>query len=385
MKRLIVFSLLLGPASVYAQKGLEPAEILKPLGDQWTTYSGDYTGKRYSALKAVNASTVNRLSLAWVSRFATACGPTGTANTGGGGGFGGRGGGEAAAPIIVGGLGKGDLNTCGAPRLGGGILMVDGVIYMSCARQRLGGGCARRHGALALLLEDPGRHAHGQPRHGHVAQQPLPGGARQLPDLPGCQNRQGEMEEGDFQLRPAVLLLGRSDCSRRSRAGRHRQRHGRSRFPAVVPSGNGRAPVDLLHGADDRRRSRGEDLGESRCGAAWRRPTVDSRSLRSGNPPLHVRHRQSDTGIHHRARRGRQPIHVLAGRGECGYRQDGVVLPDFAARHTRLGFDADPDSCRHAIQWPHAQGGDDGGAQRLLLRSRPGYRRASGYGEIRPA
>jgi alcohol dehydrogenase (cytochrome c) len=131
MKRLIIFSMLLAPASVYAQKGLEPAEILKPLGDQWTTYSGDYTGKRYSTLKAVNASTVSRLSLAWVSRFATACGPSGVANTGGGGGFGGRGGGEIAAPIIVGGLGKGDLNTCGAPRLGGGILMVDGVIYMS--------------------------------------------------------------------------------------------------------------------------------------------------------------------------------------------------------------------------------------------------------------
>jgi alcohol dehydrogenase (cytochrome c) len=131
MKPLIIFSMLLAPSAA-AQNGLDPAQILKPLQEQWTTYSGDYTGKRYSSLKGVNASTVNHLSLAWVSRFATACGPTGTANTGGGGGgFGGRGGGEAAAPIIVGGLGKGDLNTCGPPRLGGGILMVDGVIYMS--------------------------------------------------------------------------------------------------------------------------------------------------------------------------------------------------------------------------------------------------------------
>jgi len=132
MTRLILISLLIAPAASLAQKGLDPAQILKPLEDQWTTYSGDYTGKRYSSLKGVNASTVNRLSLAWVTRFATACGPAGVANAGGGGGgFGGRGGGEPAAPIIVGGLGKGDLNTCGAPRLGGGILMVDGVIYMS--------------------------------------------------------------------------------------------------------------------------------------------------------------------------------------------------------------------------------------------------------------
>jgi alcohol dehydrogenase (cytochrome c) len=132
MKPLIILSLLIAPAAAFAQRGLEPAQILKPLQDQWTTYSGDYTGKRYSSLKGVNTSTVSRLSLSWVTRFATACGPTGVANTGGGGGgFGGRGGGEPAAPIIVGGLGKGDLNTCGAPRLGGGILMVDGVIYMS--------------------------------------------------------------------------------------------------------------------------------------------------------------------------------------------------------------------------------------------------------------
>jgi len=131
MKRLILFSLLVAHTPALAQKGLDPANILKSLSDQWTTYSGDYTGKRYSALKAINASTVNRLSLSWVSRFATGCGPTGSAAMAGGGGFGGRGGGESAAPIVVGGLGKGDLNTCGAPRLGGGILMVDGVIYMS--------------------------------------------------------------------------------------------------------------------------------------------------------------------------------------------------------------------------------------------------------------
>src|SRR5436190_23343738 len=131
MKRLIVSSLLLVPGLVFGQGGLDPSDILKPLADQWTTYSGDYTGKRYSSLKQVNQSTVKNLSLSWVSRFTTGCGPTGAGDAGGGGGFGGRGGGGAPVPIIAGGLGKGDLNNCGAPRLGGGILMVDGVIYMS--------------------------------------------------------------------------------------------------------------------------------------------------------------------------------------------------------------------------------------------------------------
>jgi alcohol dehydrogenase (cytochrome c) len=133
MKRpIVLFTSLLIPALVFAQAPLNPAEILKPLADQWPTYSGDYTGKRYSSLTNVNPSTLKSLGLAWVTRFSTGCGPNGVNTSGGGGGFGGgRFGGEAAAPIVVGGLGKGDLNNCSGARLGGGILMVDGVIYMS--------------------------------------------------------------------------------------------------------------------------------------------------------------------------------------------------------------------------------------------------------------
>src|SRR5213078_4707783 len=136
---LFVTSVLFAPALVFGQgKGLDPADILKPLNDQWTSYSGDLTGKRFSHLKMVNKDTVKNLSLKWMSNgITTACGPTGTppvADTGFGGGRGGGrfgGGGGAPAPIIVGGLGNGDANNCGAARLGGGILMVDGIIYMS--------------------------------------------------------------------------------------------------------------------------------------------------------------------------------------------------------------------------------------------------------------
>lgn len=133
MKRLIiVLTSLLAPGLMFGQGALNPAEILKPLADQWSTYSGDYTGKRYSSLTHINPATLKNLGLAWVTRFTTGCGPTGQNNVGGGGGFGGgRFGGGEAAPIIAGGFGKGDLNTCGGARLGGAILMVDGVIYMS--------------------------------------------------------------------------------------------------------------------------------------------------------------------------------------------------------------------------------------------------------------
>ncbi len=125
------------PASPNAHVGgLDPTDIIKkPLSDQWTSYSGDMSGKRYSLLKQVNTNTVKNLSLKWVSSLTTGCGPTGRAPApeGGRGGFGGGrgGGGGPAVPILVGGLGNGDANNCGPARLGGGILFVDGVIYAS--------------------------------------------------------------------------------------------------------------------------------------------------------------------------------------------------------------------------------------------------------------
>lgn len=126
--------LLLAPA-LLAQKGLEPNDLLKPLTDQWTSYSGDYSGKRYSYLKEINTKTVKNLSLKWVSTgITTGCGPTGNPPAGAsGGGFGGGRGAAPGppAPIIVGGFGTGELNNCGPARLGGGILVVDGIIYAS--------------------------------------------------------------------------------------------------------------------------------------------------------------------------------------------------------------------------------------------------------------
>jgi len=118
--------------------GLDQARINKPLSEEWTSYSGDLTGKRFSALKLVNRDTVKNLSLKWITPLPQGCGATGrdTGAGGGAGGFGGGGGGGRGGggggqnyPIVVGGLGSGDANSCGPARLGGGILMVDGRLY----------------------------------------------------------------------------------------------------------------------------------------------------------------------------------------------------------------------------------------------------------------
>ncbi len=134
MNKLLIVTSLFAPLLLQGQNGLDPSDMMKPLTDQWTSYSGDLTGKRFSHLKQINTNTVKNLSLKWISNgITTGCGPTGAAPVEAGGfGRGGRGGPAAPpAPIIVGGLGTGEANNCGPARFGGGILFVDGMIYAS--------------------------------------------------------------------------------------------------------------------------------------------------------------------------------------------------------------------------------------------------------------
>ena len=105
-----------------AAAGLDAKELHKPLAENWSSYSGDYSGKRYSALTQINQSTVKSLSLAWTMRL--------TAGPGAGGGGGGRGGG-GAAQVIVGGEGSGAFGAGGAANIKGSILQVGGILYVS--------------------------------------------------------------------------------------------------------------------------------------------------------------------------------------------------------------------------------------------------------------
>jgi alcohol dehydrogenase (cytochrome c) len=120
MTRLLVVLAALAATTVAAQEtGLNPSDILKPLSDSWPTYSGDYTGRRHSALTQVNQSNVKNLSLAWTARLTA--GPGGPA---------------APAPfgprppaVIVGGVG--DNEFVGATTVKGSILSVNGVLYVT--------------------------------------------------------------------------------------------------------------------------------------------------------------------------------------------------------------------------------------------------------------
>ena len=72
---LAVVLVLVLTSALFAAGGLDPAQILKPLGDAWPTYSGDYTSRRYSTLTEINQSNVRRLGLAWTSRLVAGPGP----------------------------------------------------------------------------------------------------------------------------------------------------------------------------------------------------------------------------------------------------------------------------------------------------------------------
>lgn len=106
-----------GPTAV----NLDPAAIRQPLAATWPTYSGDYTGRRYSALTQVTPVTVKNLTLAWVARLTA-----------------GAGAGPAPGPapafgprMIVGGEGTGEFATGGAPSIKGAVLMVNDVLYVT--------------------------------------------------------------------------------------------------------------------------------------------------------------------------------------------------------------------------------------------------------------
>jgi alcohol dehydrogenase (cytochrome c) len=123
-KLLFTLSVCLAPAMSQAQ-GLDPAEILKPLKEGWPTYSGDYSGKRHSALTQINQSNVKNLTLAWMQRLTA-----GSAAPAGGGFGGGRGGGPAA-PLIIGGEGTGEAGGGGNVNIRASVLQVGGILYLS--------------------------------------------------------------------------------------------------------------------------------------------------------------------------------------------------------------------------------------------------------------
>ena len=157
--------------------------------------------------------------------------------------------------------------------------------------------CGRSTRATAtssgVLLEDARRHAHRQSRRGDLAQLPVLRDAGQLSGRARRDDRQGTVARRDRRLRRAVLLDPGADRRRQPRAGRHRQRSRHARVPAVVRRRDGQAAVEVLHGADEPRRSGARHVAEPRGGAPRRRsgrgcpaPTIPRRGCTSSAPAI---------------------------------------------------------------------------------------------------
>ena len=114
----LLFSL---PTIVLAQ-----APEFGPLGNSWPTYSGDYSGQRFSSLTQINTSNVKNMTLAWTARLAG--GPASDQ----GGGLGPAGpptivGGEIAEAVVTSGL----FGSAAPISVRGAILESDSILYAS--------------------------------------------------------------------------------------------------------------------------------------------------------------------------------------------------------------------------------------------------------------
>jgi alcohol dehydrogenase (cytochrome c) len=112
LRTLLPAALLAVSSACLEGQTLDPALLTKPATDSWPTYSGDYSGMRYSPLNLINQSNVKDLSLAWGTHITT-----------------GSRGAPGSPAVIVGGEGKSEVN--GQSAIRGALLQVEGVLYVT--------------------------------------------------------------------------------------------------------------------------------------------------------------------------------------------------------------------------------------------------------------
>ena len=132
---------------------------------------------------------------------------------------------------------------------------------------------------------------------------------------------------------PIVDSQSRDRRDRRRHAGRQ---HARVR--RVARSRDRRVAVEVVYDAGPRRAG-DRDVAESRGVAEELGRAVAAADLRSGAQPVVRADRPGDADLQRQEPRRGESLHLLDRRAQCRHRQDGVVLPDIAARHPRLGRD----------------------------------------------
>jgi alcohol dehydrogenase (cytochrome c) len=113
-RTLFLLTSIMAAALASQGQGLDPALLTKPATDAWPTYSGDYSGRRFSSLTQINQTNIKNLGLAWVGHLTS-----------------GAGNGPGNLPTIVGGEIAEPVPVRGGGRISGAVLQVNGILYVS--------------------------------------------------------------------------------------------------------------------------------------------------------------------------------------------------------------------------------------------------------------
>src|SRR6184192_4249795 len=337
------------PGGSLVGQGLDPALLTRPAIDSWPTYAGDYSQRRYSALRQVDTSNVRHLSLAWVSRL--------TAGAGGGeGGFFG----PPGTPPITGGVAENPVNipgsTSGSPRLSGSILQVNGILYVTSPDNAW---------AMDALDGHILWHYWWKSRGGtHIG------------------NR-GMAMHGDwlFFETPDDYLVSLDAKTGQERWHKEIADFTQQYFSTTAPVVVG---DHVLVGTGDDLDAPGflQSFDPKTGDLQWKFYTVP---MKRGDPGLDT-WASLDAAQHGAAARtarcAHEPVHLLGGRRDRRDGKDGMVLPDVAERHARLGFDPAAGAGRRDVRGEAAENGDAGVAQWLLLRAGSNQWRASAHDEV---
>ena len=293
MKRILLAAVL--SAGLFAQRGLDPATLLKVPTDSWPSYNGDYSGRRYSPLTKINASNIKSLGLSWLYRLNTGIGGGGTIK---------------ATP-----------------------LMVNGVLYFTVPDHAWAVDARTGRELWHYRWESKGGIHIGNRGVGIY-------GNWLYFETPDCHLVSLNIKDGSERWRKVICDLD--------------QMYFGSVAPVVVGnhvivgvSGDDLDIPDISSPATRRpaissgagtsfRRIREipvRDLAQRRSGPSRRRHDLDSRHLRPGVETVLHRYRKSAASARRQRTPGRQSVHRVDCRDSCRDGQDGLVSPTFAARY----------------------------------------------------
>ena len=69
MRKLTVPVFVIVASFALSAQSVERDRLHRALGESWPTYSGDYSGRRFSSLDQINRGNVKTLTLAWTRRL----------------------------------------------------------------------------------------------------------------------------------------------------------------------------------------------------------------------------------------------------------------------------------------------------------------------------